>query len=69
MPLIIQTDRHEKKPSEQSTDVCVPMSEFAGIAKAHRRDLDQRGLKAGILGHAGDGNLHSLSRSASYLVP
>jgi D-lactate dehydrogenase (cytochrome) len=40
------------------TDVCVPLSELAGAVSFARAELDRRGLVAGIVGHAGDGNVH-----------
>jgi D-lactate dehydrogenase (cytochrome) len=42
----------------RSTDVCVPVSEMAGALRASRELIDQHGLQAGIVGHAGDGNIH-----------
>ena len=42
----------------RSTDICVPLSELAGAVSFARRELDRRGLVAGIVGHAGDGNVH-----------
>jgi D-lactate dehydrogenase (cytochrome) len=41
-----------------STDVCVPLSELPGAVALARRETDRLGLKAGILGHVGDGNFH-----------
>ena len=43
---------------ERSTDVCVPLTELASHARFARAEIDRLGLNAGILGHAGDGNLH-----------
>ena len=43
---------------ERTTDVCVPLTELAGAARFARHELDRLGLNGGILGHAGDGNLH-----------
>jgi D-lactate dehydrogenase (cytochrome) len=43
---------------ERATDVCVPLTELAGAAHFARTEIDRLGLNAGILGHAGDGNLH-----------
>jgi D-lactate dehydrogenase (cytochrome) len=40
------------------TDVCVPLSELAGAVAFARAEADRRGLIAGIVGHAGDGNVH-----------
>jgi D-lactate dehydrogenase (cytochrome) len=43
---------------ERATDVCVPLSELAGAARFARAEVERLGLDAGIVGHAGDGNLH-----------
>jgi D-lactate dehydrogenase (cytochrome) len=43
---------------ERATDVCVPLSELAGAARFARAEVDRLGLDAGIVGHAGDGNVH-----------
>jgi D-lactate dehydrogenase (cytochrome) len=40
------------------TDICVPLSELAGAVAFARQEVDRRGLVAGIVGHAGDGNVH-----------
>jgi D-lactate dehydrogenase (cytochrome) len=45
-----------KKP--RATDVCVPLSELAATVSLARREVERRGLVAGVLGHAGDGNVH-----------
>ena len=42
----------------RATDVCVPLSELAGAVAVARAEVDRRGLVAGIVGHAGDGNVH-----------
>ena len=42
----------------RSTDICVPLSELAGAVSFARAELARRGLVAGIVGHAGDGNVH-----------
>ena len=44
--------------SERTTDVCVPVTELAGAVGFARAELERLGLDGGILGHAGDGNLH-----------
>jgi D-lactate dehydrogenase (cytochrome) len=44
--------------SQRATDVCVPLSELAGAVSLARAEVDRRGLVGGILGHAGDGNVH-----------
>jgi len=43
---------------ERTTDVCVPLTELAGAARFAQAELDRLGLNGGIVGHAGDGNLH-----------
>jgi D-lactate dehydrogenase (cytochrome) len=43
---------------ERATDVCVPLTELAGAAHFARAEVERLGLDAGIVGHAGDGNLH-----------
>ena len=40
------------------TDVCVPLTELAGAVRFARAEIDRLGLHAGIVGHAGDGNVH-----------
>lgn len=40
-------------PTAISTDVCVPLSELSKLLRAHRHDLDSKGLRAGLLGHIG----------------
>lgn len=41
-----------------ATDVCVPISELAECITESRRDLNESGLLAPIVGHVGDGNFH-----------
>ncbi len=41
-----------------ATDVCVPISRLAECILETRKDLDETGLVAPILGHVGDGNFH-----------
>ena len=41
-----------------ATDVCVPISRLAECVTETRRDIDEMGLIAPIVGHAGDGNFH-----------
>ncbi len=41
-----------------STDVCVPISRLAECISATRREIDEAGLLAPIVGHVGDGNFH-----------
>ena len=45
-----------KRP--RSTDICVPLSELAAAVSFARGEVERRGLIAGIVGHAGDGNVH-----------
>ncbi|BAQ09132.1 FAD linked oxidase domain-containing protein [Bacillus sp. OxB-1] len=42
------------------TDVCVPISELANAVLYARERLDAAGLPAGLVGHVGDGNFHTL---------
>ncbi len=42
----------------RSTDICVPLSELAGAVSFARQELERRGLVSGLVGHAGDGNVH-----------
>lgn len=41
-----------------ATDVCVPISRLADCVEATRRDIEESGLIASIVGHVGDGNFH-----------
>lgn len=43
---------------ERATDVCVPLAELAGAVRFARTEIDRLRLSAGIVGHAGDGNVH-----------
>lgn len=43
-----------------STDVCVPISRLAECVEETRRDIEDTGLIAPIIGHVGDGNFHVL---------
>lgn len=43
-----------------ATDVCVPISALADCIVRTRRDIDEAGLLAPIVGHVGDGNFHVL---------
>lgn len=43
-----------------STDVCVPISRLAECVEETRRDIEDTGLTAPIIGHVGDGNFHVL---------
>ncbi len=40
------------------TDVCVPISHLAETIAATRREIEESGVPAPILGHVGDGNFH-----------
>jgi D-lactate dehydrogenase (cytochrome) len=42
------------------TDVCVPISALAQCLEETRRDLDENGIFAPLVGHVGDGNFHLL---------
>ena len=41
-----------------STDVAVPMSRLPDIIETSKREMDELGLFASVLGHVGDGNFH-----------
>lgn len=41
-----------------ATDVCVPISRLTECIVETRRDIDETGLVAPIVGHVGDGNFH-----------
>lgn len=41
-----------------STDVCVPLSQLPAAVTKARALVERLGLRAGILGHVGDGNFH-----------
>jgi D-lactate dehydrogenase (cytochrome) len=41
-----------------ATDVCVPISRLAECVSATEADIEEHGLIAPIVGHAGDGNFH-----------
>ncbi|QND47540.1 FAD-binding protein [Rhizobium lusitanum] len=43
-----------------STDVCVPISRLAECVAETQADIEEHGLLAPIVGHAGDGNFHVL---------
>ena len=42
----------------QATDVCVPISRLAECIQETRKDIDESGILAPIVGHVGDGNFH-----------
>jgi len=41
-----------------STDVAVPLSRLPDIIEVSKKEMDEMGLFASILGHVGDGNFH-----------
>ena len=41
-----------------STDVAVPLSQLPGAVEVARTAVERLGLRAGIVGHVGDGNFH-----------
>ena len=41
-----------------ATDVCVPISELTRVLLETRKDIDDSGIVAPIVSHAGDGNFH-----------
>lgn len=43
-----------------ATDVCVPVSKLAECILETRKDIDETGLLAPIVGHVGDGNFHTV---------
>jgi D-lactate dehydrogenase (cytochrome) len=43
-----------------TTDVCVPISRLADCIQTTKKDIEQSGLLAPIVGHVGDGNFHVL---------
>ncbi|KAL5532904.1 DLD1_1 [Sanghuangporus sanghuang] len=43
-----------------TTDVCVPVSKLPQLVQETKEDIHESGLKAGIIGHVGDGNFHAL---------
>lgn len=50
----------QRKGSEEvwSTDVAVPFSRLADIIEISKKEMDELGLFASVLGHVGDGNFH-----------
>ena len=48
------------RPGSQAmaTDVCVPISSLAECVMETRKDIDEEGIVAPIVGHVGDGNFH-----------
>lgn len=49
-----------REPGQEvfSTDVAVPFSRLADIIELSKKEMDELGLFASILGHIGDGNFH-----------
>ena len=43
-----------------ATDVCVPISRLAEALLGAKRDIEESGLMAPIVGHVGDGNFHTV---------
>ncbi|KAI0061432.1 FAD-binding domain-containing protein [Artomyces pyxidatus] len=43
-----------------ATDVCVPISQLPELVYQTQQDLEQSGIKYTMVGHAGDGNFHTL---------
>lgn len=43
---------------ERTTDVCVPLTELSDAIHYAQMERDRLGLHGGIVGHAGDGNVH-----------
>ncbi|WP_424810582.1 FAD-binding oxidoreductase [Roseococcus sp. YIM B11640] len=43
-----------------ATDVCVPISRLAEALLGAKRDIEESGLLAPIVGHVGDGNFHTV---------
>lgn len=65
--------RHDALPASLSlvagstpmiSDVCVPISQLAEAVLAAKKDVDDAGLIASIVGHVGDGNFH-----VAYVLP
>lgn len=65
--------RHDALPASLSlvpgsspmiSDVCVPISRLAEAVLAAKKDVDEAGIIASIVGHVGDGNFH-----VAYVLP
>ena len=48
----------EKNHQMWSTDVAVPLSRLSDIIEISKKEMDELGLFASVLGHIGDGNFH-----------
>nr|WP_281493711.1 FAD-linked oxidase C-terminal domain-containing protein [Ancylobacter koreensis] len=44
-----------------ATDVCVPLSRLADCVDETKRDIEEMGMLAPIVGHIGDGNFHTVT--------
>lgn len=44
-----------------ATDVCVPLSRLAECVDETKRDIEEMGMIAPIVGHVGDGNFHTVT--------
>ena len=44
-----------------ATDVCVPISRLAECVDETKRDIEEMGMVAPIVGHVGDGNFHTVT--------
>ncbi|MDQ0348437.1 FAD-binding oxidoreductase [Ancylobacter vacuolatus] len=44
-----------------ATDVCVPLSRLADCVDETKRDIEEMGMLAPIVGHVGDGNFHTVT--------
>ena len=44
-----------------ATDVCVPLSRLAECVDETKRDIEEMGMVAPIVGHVGDGNFHTVT--------
>ncbi|MFK8250260.1 FAD-linked oxidase C-terminal domain-containing protein [Ancylobacter terrae] len=44
-----------------ATDVCVPVSRLADCVDETKRDIEEMGMIAPIVGHVGDGNFHTVT--------
>lgn len=42
------------------TDVCVPISRLPELVALAKRDIEQNGILATVVGHVGDGNFHTM---------